>query len=133
MLETSIFTTSPLEASAIDTINGIYSYVRSQRVNTPKYVGLLTLIQNFESWYQGLEASTKTGIVVHTVNANDANEARRQRDAINSLMGVHIPDNQIPADMPQTPPPLPASDPTSMIILGATVIGGAIVLWKLFK
>lgn len=137
MLTINPITTSADEATAIDTINAIYDYVRDQRANVDKYPALLPLIQGFESWYQGLDASVNPGgiaqAVSHVVNTADVNEAKRRRDDINTAMGEKIPDTVTPADGPQTPPPKP--DDNSSIDTGIKLLaaaGAAFILWKLF-
>jgi len=133
MLTTNPITTSPDEASAIDTINAIYDYVRAQRINTPKYPNLLPLIQSFEGWYQGLEESTKVGVITHIVNLADVNEAKRRRNQINSVIGAQIPNDQIPADAPQTSPDKPPETPNyiSQAIGAVAIAGAAYLVYKL--
>ena len=131
MIEVSAITTSPDETKAIEAINAIYDYVRAQRIKVSKYPKLLPLIKAFESWYQGLEAS-HDGIFGHTIDINDSNEAKRQRFAINEVMGQRIPDDITPADAPQTPPPVP---PEGMPwgTIGALAVLGTVALLLLRK
>jgi hypothetical protein len=133
MLEVSLLTTSPDEAEAINTINGIYDYVRAQRVNVPKYPAILPLISSFEGWYQGLEESTKVGIITHIVNLADVNEAKRRRGQINDTMGQAIPSNQTPADAPQTAPDKPPETPNYLqqAIGAVAILGAAYLAYKL--
>lgn len=137
MLTVNPITTSADEATAIDTINAIYDYVRAQRANIGQFPTLLPLIQGFEAWYQALDESANPGgiaqAVSHVVNTADVNEAKRRRDDINTVMGQKIPDTQTPADAPQTPPP--KSDDSSSVDTGIkllAVFGAGILLWKLF-
>lgn len=139
MIEVSSFTTSPDEALAIGEVNSIYDYVRAQRVNTPKYPAALPIIKAFEAWYQGLEQSTKVGLITHVVNVADVNEAKRRRGELNDALEQHLPDNQTPADAPQTPPSGPdfeqGKGPEDNGVRTALTLGGvalgALILWKL--
>jgi hypothetical protein len=140
MIEVSSFTTSPNEAAAIEEINGIYGYVTSQRLGAADHPGALDIIQRFEAWYQGLEESTKVGLITHVVNQTDVNEAKRRREDLNAALGQHLPDDYKPADAPQTPPKgpdyeqgrNPPDDPvtTALKIGGLAAIG--FVLYKIF-
>ncbi|MFZ1005935.1 MAG: hypothetical protein WAN65_03805 [Candidatus Sulfotelmatobacter sp.] len=132
-LTVNALTTSPTEASSIDTINAIYDYVRNQRSKIGQWPALLPQIQSFESWYQGLDQRANPGgvfgtIMSHTVNADDANEARRRRNAINAIIGQAIPADVTPADMPQTPPPVLPPEPNPMSIFEKALIAGAIAV-----
>lgn len=141
MIETSVITTSPDEGAAIDTINGIYEYVRSRRDIAGNYPGALDVIQRFEAWYQGLEESTKVGLITHTVNQADVNEAKRRREDLNTAIGQHIPDDYKPADVPQTSPKgpdyeqgkNPPSDELPAGIWAAIAAGVAFVLYKILS
>jgi hypothetical protein len=81
-------------------LTAIYNYVREQRTQIHEYPDVLPLIESFESWYQGLGWYDKgLGIGATT------DEARRRKAAINAALERKIPDDWVPADRPQTPPP----------------------------
>jgi len=140
MIETSVFTTSPDETAAIDTINGIYQFVRDQRAIAADHPGTLDIIQKFEAWYQGLEESTKVGLITHVVNQTDVNEAKRRRDDLNNALGSHLPDDYTPVDAPQTSPKGPdyeqGKNPPDDPLTAAFKVGGVVaigyVLYKIF-
>jgi len=142
MIQVDKLMTSPNEAKAIGEINAIYEYVRAQRVNTPKYPAALPVIQAFEAWYQGLEESAKESslshLVSHIIDESDVNEAKRRRSLLNDAIDSHLPDDQIPADSPQTPPTGPDYEQgkgpedgvKTALALGGVALG-ALILWKL--
>lgn len=132
-IETSYTWMGTDEIAAIDALNAIYEYVRSQRPRIAEYPGILPLIESFEGWYQGLEEASKRGIGVldpgiyrSKITQSEVNEAKRRREEINKILGEHIPDSTIPADAPQTPPDKPPDPPLKQAIDTAVTI--AIIL-----
>lgn len=145
MITTNNVTQSSDENHAIEEINSIYEYVRNQRPNINQFTGLLPLIQDFEGWYQALEESWKQGVNLgvistrHIVSLADLNEAKRKREAINSVMGQHIPDDYVPPDSPQTPPVKPEQaglfpnfDMGGVVTVAGIGLGG-LLLYKLLS
>lgn len=129
------------ERLAINELNGIYDYVREQRKLVDVHPDLLPLIASFEGWYGGLEEGANRGIgpldpgLYRTkVGLAEVNEAKRRREAINAVLGEHIPDNRVPADSPQTPadkpPPSPVESAVNAVVTVA-VVGG--LGWALIK
>jgi len=103
-------------------LDAIYQYVISQRPKVLQFPAALPLIQSFESWYQGLSWIAKN------VMSNDTfDEAVRRRDALNKVIGEQLPDTWIPADAPQTSPPVPPPPPLGIPWWGWALGGVGVV------
>lgn len=131
----------PEERLYIEQLNAIYEYIQAQRAKSTEYPAILPLITSFEGWYGGLEEAYGRGIGVldpgvyrHVIGLDDVNEAKRRREAINAILGEHIPDTQTPADAPQTPadkPPPPPLNAAIDAVVTVAVVGG--LGWALIK
>lgn len=92
---------------AIDTINAIAEYVQRQRRYAGNRPAALRLIESFEGWVGALDVAHRATWLPHLINAEDAGEAKRRRNAINQAIGQSLPATWKPADRPQTPPDEP--------------------------
>ena len=111
---------------AFDTVmnlEAIYEYVRNCRAEVPKFPTVLPLIQSFEGWYQTLELVTDT----------DLGEAKRRKAAIDAVLGRKLPDNWIPADVPQTPPNAPPPPGDTPLATAVKVVAGLGALWLVVR
>lgn len=81
-------------------LDAIYNYVRESRTKIDQFPDALPIIQSFESWYQGLGWYDRAIDIGKTTD-----EARRRKAALNEVLERKIPDDWVPADRPQTPPP----------------------------
>jgi len=80
-------------------LEAIYAYVRAQRPAAKGKPKALAIIVDFESWYQGL------GLTDAALDNETLKEAKRRRSALNDALGEKLPDDYVPVDAPQTPPP----------------------------
>lgn len=122
-------------------LKAIYDYVNSRQPDAvkTKNVKALSLIQQFQGWYQNL------GPLDQIFDVETLNEAKRRRNDINTALGEAIPLEQVPADNPQQPADTnewvsklkkdvseAPSDIVNFVKIAA-VIGGGIILWNLYK
>jgi hypothetical protein len=83
----------PLGTPDTADLQAIYVYVESKRPLIPQFPAIQTLIQSFETWYEGL-GYWDLNIMANATLA----EAIRRRDQINAATGDVLPASWIPAD-----------------------------------